>query len=158
MIYLFGFLTSFLLYFHLPEKPEMMNMEQLQVRTIKPENDTLYVVNFWATWCRPCINEMPFFINAEKKFSGSNIKLLLVSVDFMTEKQRVEKFINEKNIGNEVILLNAGNPNKWINIVDSTWSGAIPATVFYKQGKKVYFHEGEFTQTALDSIIKTKIK
>ena len=52
-----------------------------------------------------------------------------------------------------MLLLNAGNPNNWIDRVDSSWSGAIPATAFYQKGKKILFREGEFTQGELDSII-----
>ncbi|MBL7777534.1 MAG: TlpA family protein disulfide reductase [Chitinophagales bacterium] len=120
-------------------------------------DDTLYVVNFWATWCKPCVEEMPYFFAAADKFSNQKVKVIFVSLNSVKEKNTVQKFVNDRNIQQEVLLLNAGNPNVWINEIDSSWSGAIPATMFYKNGKKELFYEGEFTPQQLDSIIQSKI-
>ena len=49
---------------------------------LNSKTDTTYVINFWATWCKPCIKELPHFEALEKKFSGSKIKVILVSLDF----------------------------------------------------------------------------
>lgn len=120
-------------------------------------DDTLYVVNFWATWCKPCVEEMPYFVSAAQKFSNQKVKVIFVSLNSVKEKNTVQKFVNDRNIQQEVLLLNAGNPNVWINEIDSSWSGAIPATTFYKNGKKELFYEGEFTPQQLESIIQSKL-
>lgn len=135
---------------------KVVDFTQLQ-ELVKPSDDTLYVVNFWATWCKPCVEEMPYFVAAADKFSHQKVKVIFVSLNSAKEKATVQKFVGDKNIQQEVLLLNAGNPNVWINQIDSSWSGAIPATVFYKNGKKELFYEGEFTQQQLDSIIQSKI-
>lgn len=134
----------------------VITLEQLQKKTLL-NNDTLYVVNFWATWCKPCIAEMPYFEAAGKKFADKKVKVLLVSLDFLSEKERVAKFVTVKNLGSEVYLLNAGNPNNWVDKIDPAWSGALPATVMYKNSTKTFFREGDFTQAELDSLIQTKI-
>lgn len=141
----------------LSPKVKPVNLEQLQHDTQSKKNDTLYVLNFWATWCKPCVNELPFFENANSKFAGKKMKMILVSVNSSSDQQKVESFINEKAFKADVWML-SGNPNVWIDAIDPSWSGAIPATVMYRNGEKVLFHEGEYTQNELDSIIKIKIR
>lgn len=139
------------------KKVTVVNLEQLQALAIKPDNDSVYVVNFWATWCKPCVAEMPYFEEANAKFAGQKVKVVFVSLNSAKEEATVEKFVVAKNIQADVLLLNAGNPNVWIDKIEPAWSGSIPATILYKGGKKVFFHEGELKQAELDSIIKTKI-
>jgi thiol-disulfide isomerase/thioredoxin len=134
----------------------IVNFEQLQTQAATKQNDTLYVINFWATWCDPCVKELPYFQAESKKFQHSKVKMLFVSLNSMKELAKVRQFVTDKNLGPEVLLLNGGNPNDWIDKVDSSWSGAIPATVMYKHKKKLYFHEGELTQAELDKTIETK--
>lgn len=138
------------------KKVNVVDLPQLQAATIKPSNDSLYVVNFWATWCKPCVGEMPYFEEANTKFSAQKAKVIFVSLNSAKEEANVEKFVTTKNIQSEVLLLNAGNPNVWIDKIEPEWTGSIPATIMYKGGKKVFFYEGELKQAELDSIIKTK--
>lgn len=145
------------LFFLLQPPVHEITLEQLQAKVIRTDNDTLYVVNFWATWCKPCVAELPYFETAGEKYGTQKVKVLLVSLDFLREKQKVDKFVEDKNIKSEVALLNAGNPNIWIDKLEKEWAGAIPATILYHKGEKVFFREGEFEQTELDSLIQTKL-
>ena len=138
------------------KKVNVVSLEQLQATAIKPNNDSLYIVNFWATWCKPCVGEMPYFEEANTKFGAQKAKVVFVSLNSAKEEASVEKFIAAKNIQSEVLLLNAGNPNVWIDKIEPEWTGSIPATIMYKGGKKVFFQEGELKHAELDSIIKTK--
>ncbi len=150
---------SFLLPFLLLQKPvTVVTFKQLQAEASTKQNDTLYVVNFWATWCDQCVKELPGFQNAYSKFSSHKVKMIFVSINAVRELSKVQQFAADKNLQPEVVLLNGGNPNDWIDKVDSSWSGALPATVFYKHGKKMYFHEGELTQETLTQVIQTKNK
>ena len=114
----------------------------------------IVIVNFWATWCKPCITELPYFeqINAEMK--SEKFSVCLVNLDFNSKyKTSAVEFVRNKNLKSEVIHLNDTDPNKWINKIDSNWTGAIPATLIYNNGKKVFFREGEITYDELKSEI-----
>jgi thiol-disulfide isomerase/thioredoxin len=123
------------------------------------QSDTILVLNFWATWCKPCVKELPYFEALKKNYISSKVKVILVSLDFKREfESRVKPFIKENNITSEVLLLDEPDYNSWINKVDTTWSGAIPATIVIAQGKK-YFFEKEFTSSAeIENIIKPLIQ
>jgi thiol-disulfide isomerase/thioredoxin len=99
--------------------------------------DTTYVVNFWATWCKPCIKELPAFDSLFVKSKGTPTKVLLVSLDFKEDLQkRLVPFIKKNSIKAECVLLDESNGNDFINVISPDWSGAIPATLFKKGDKK----------------------
>jgi thiol-disulfide isomerase/thioredoxin len=151
--------VSLLMPFMLVQKPVgIVTFEQLQNEASAKQNDTLYVVNFWATWCDPCVHEIPYFQKVYNKLSTRKVKMIFVSLNAVRELAKVQQFADSKNLLPEVLVLNGGNPNNWIDKVDSSWSGSIPATVLYKHGKKLYFHEGELTEESLTSILQTKNK
>ena len=109
------------------------------------EGDTTYVINFWATWCGPCVKELPYFEDLpEVDPNGKPIKVILVSLDFINQlESRLIPFLNDNSIKSEVIFLKDSKYNDWIDRVDPEWSGAIPITVIYnKQGR--IFLEREF--------------
>jgi thiol-disulfide isomerase/thioredoxin len=100
------------------------------------------VVNFWATWCKPCVEELPFFEELTKKYAEDpDVNVLLVSLDFPKQIQsRLLPFIEKHQLQSEVVALLDVKANSWIDRISPEWSGAIPATVFY-QGEKNYFFE-----------------
>ncbi len=134
-----------------------MSLQQLQSST-QQQNDTLYIVNFWATWCRPCVAELPYFEKAAATYANKKLKILLVSVDGMREQRKVEAFVNSQKSEASFVLLSEQQPNEWINAVDSSWTGAIPATVFYRRGQKLLFLEKEMTEQELDSLIIKQVQ
>jgi thiol-disulfide isomerase/thioredoxin len=121
------------------------------------QNDSLYIVNFWASWCIPCREELPAFEKIGKKYANQKLKVLLVSLDIPNQvESRLIPFLRKNKIKSEVILLNDPNQNQWIDQVDSKWTGAIPFTVVYGKGfRNSYEHSLNFNE--LDSIIKLKI-
>ncbi|MCC6583912.1 MAG: redoxin domain-containing protein [Chitinophagales bacterium] len=135
----------------------ILNLAAFENRTLQ-KNDTLYVVNFWATWCKPCVTELPFFEQTAQAFSQQPVKIILVSQDAKTRAVQVNEFLKKNNYTSEAFILSAGNPNVWIDKIDSNWSGTIPVTLFYKNGMKVYFHEGDYASfDELEKIIHSKL-
>ncbi len=108
------------------------------------QNDTTYVVNFWATSCPPCIKEMPYFAALEQQYQQEKLTILLVSLDMKKDlDSRVKSFIKKHEIKPEVVLLADQNYSAWTDQIDSSWFGALPATLIVKNGKRK-FHFGAF--------------
>lgn len=144
----------------------LLNQTNAQVKVVKFEElndyitnqnpDQVKVINFWATWCAPCIKELPYFEALQKNHSDQNIKLLLVSLDFVEQKERVAKFLEKKDITANVWLLDETDANTYIDKIDSRWSGAIPMTLIIKPstGERIFL-EKELTKEELEQHINT---
>lgn len=130
------------------QQVKLLNIDQLNER-IKNGKDSTYVVNFWATWCAPCIKEMPHFEKLRAEHRSEKLAVLLVSVDFKSKlNSGVIPFVKRKNLKSEVFLLNESSPQEYIDRIDPSWSGSIPATIFIKNDKRK-FVESEFTYEQL---------
>ncbi|MDO5524227.1 MAG: TlpA family protein disulfide reductase [Bacteroidia bacterium] len=135
---------------------EVKNFEQLKP-LLHQQNDTLYVVNFWATWCAPCVKEVPYFEQIGQKYNNQKVKVLMISMDFPNQAEsRLAPFMEKNKMKNRVILLNDPRQNKWIPQVSEEWTGAIPATLVYRNNERE-FYQKEFTFDELDEIIQSKL-
>lgn len=115
--------------------------------------DTTYVVNFWATWCKPCVEELPGFDSLLTLNSSNKIKIILVSLDFKEElDKKIKPFLLKHNIKNECIVLDEINGNDFIDKISTNWSGAIPATLF-KKGNNQLFAEKKLKLLQLQNYI-----
>ncbi|RUT80082.1 TlpA family protein disulfide reductase [Ancylomarina longa] len=102
-------------------------------------NDTTYVINFWAVWCKPCVKELPEFEKIRKAYAAKNLKVVLVSLDFGAHAaDRVRKFLDRKEIHAHAIILDDPDANAWIEKVDENWDGAIPVTLIYNKEKRIF--------------------
>ncbi len=116
-------------------------------KRIKNNSDTTYIVNFWATWCAPCVKELPDFDSISKVYRDEKVKVLLVTMDFKEDlASKVLPFIKAKNIFSEVLLLDEINGNYFIPKVSDAWTGALPATLIINQKKNFnHFFEKKLT-------------
>ncbi|WP_299668609.1 TlpA disulfide reductase family protein [uncultured Polaribacter sp.] len=125
---------------------------------LEKKDDKIYVVNFWATWCGPCVKELPEFEKLGKEYADKNVEVLLVSLDFPKQvAKKLIPFIKKKNLQSKVVLLDDINEDVWIKAIDSTWSGAIPATLIYNKHKRK-FYEQSFDYKTLETEIKNFLK
>ncbi len=131
------------------------DFDMLEKKLLQKKNDTTYVVNFWATWCKPCVKELPHFEQLGASYSEEKVKVVLVSIDFPEYlNTKVLPFIKKHNLKSEVILLDDGDVNTWIPKVSEQWEGSIPATlIFNKKGK--FFYEQPFSYHELEKIVKS---
>ena len=140
-------------------KIEVYNFEQLE-KEWTVSGDSVVIVNFWATWCKPCVEELPEFEKLNKWISGKKAKLLLVSLDFPKQlKTSLIPFVKQKKLQSKVVLLDGGNPNNWIDRVSTDWSGAIPATLIISQSKNFKeFKEKQCSFEEIKSIIHSLLE
>ena len=126
---------------------------------INTSSDTTYVINFWASWCKPCVKEISEFEELNSKYSSKKVKVVLVSLDFKRDVEtRVGSLIKQKQLKSQVVLLDDLDYNSWIDRVDKSWGGAIPATLFVNNfSKKRQFFEKEFTFEELEQTVKQLI-
>jgi len=137
-------------------KVEVIQVEDLE-NILALEDDTVRIVNFWATWCGPCVKEMPDFEEFRVDYSNKKVKLIFISLDWLEHLDgKVIPFLEKKNIGGKVMLLDDVNYDAWLPKVDKRWGGSIPATLVYGGGKngEHYFHEGMMKYKDLEKVVE----
>lgn len=134
---------------------KIIDVPELEKIMVQSEGDNLKVINFWATWCKPCVKELPYFVNAQNQFP--DVEFIYMSIDFSENAAKAEKFAQKKKLNpSGLYLIDDVDYNSWIDKVSPEWSGAIPATLIMKDGKK-YFYEKEFHEGELEELIKQKL-
>ena len=138
------------------ESIKIMNFDEFEPLLYR-DTDSVYVINFWATWCAPCVREIPAFEKLNEVYEGKKVKVILVSLDFPNQlESRVVPFVNDMNVQSQVILLDERNPNRWIPLVSEEWTGAIPATIIYSRDFRG-FYQREFHFEELEELIQPLI-
>lgn len=112
------------------------------------------LVNFWATWCAPCREEMPQLAALETKYKGKKFKLITVSCDEPGEASSALRFLEEHRIPAPVYLKQAASDDHFIGSVDDKWSGALPALFLYdRKGQKTRAFIGATDMKTLEDSI-----
>lgn len=135
------------------QEVRLIQLDELEKR-VQNGKDSFYIINYWATWCAPCVKELPYFDRFQKEHANQPVKVLLVSLDFLSQyKKGVIPFVKKKGIRSEVFLLNEQDQQTYIERISTKWSGAPPATAFINRKKDTTeFYEKEFTY---ESLLKT---
>lgn len=125
---------------------------------LNKKDDKVYIINFWATWCAPCVKELPYFEKLNTEYSDKNVKVLLVSLDFPhLYESKLKPFIKNKKLKSKVVALDDVDMNAWIPKVNENWSGSLPATIIYKNSTSKFF-EQSFTYEELEKEVKQFLK
>ena len=137
------------------QKPApVLDFEELQ-EYLRQFGDRTIVVNFWATWCAPCVKELPYFEQATARYDESEVIVVLLSLDFKKHMDsKLNPFIRENEIRSRVVLLNAPDANKWIDRISPEWSGAIPATLVIKGNRRAFYEKSFESFEELNEIIQ----
>jgi thiol-disulfide isomerase/thioredoxin len=105
------------------------------------DDDQTYVINFWATWCQPCVEELPYF---ERLAAETDARVIMVSLDFKRDvRTKLKAFVEGRPFKLPVVALTDAKYDRWIDRVDPNWGGAIPVTVV-RRGERKEFHDGKF--------------
>ncbi|RAK65891.1 TlpA disulfide reductase family protein [Hymenobacter edaphi] len=118
------------------QQVRVVKLPALQQLLQRP-TDTTYVVNFWATWCKPCIEELPHFEQLRAKYARQKVQVLLVSLDFPSKLDaKVRPFVQKQGLKSRVWLLNETDQNAYIDAIDRQWSGALPFTLVLNNARQ----------------------
>lgn len=121
------------------------------------KSDSPAIVSFWATWCKPCLGEIPYFEALAAKYKEKGVKLLLVSLDMEEDyPNAIVSTIQKRKFISEVVWLDETNADYFCPKIDSSWSGALPSTLLInnKKGYRKFFEEAIPEQKLEQEILK----
>jgi thiol-disulfide isomerase/thioredoxin len=127
-------------------------------KTIK-ESKTPLIVNFWATFCVPCIQEMPYFQEMARLYQSQNVSLLFVSLDLQEAyPTKVNAMAKKLQLSFPVVWLNETNADYFCPKIDTTWSGGMPSSLFVNNATGYHkFFEDQLSKEKLEGVIKEMI-
>lgn len=137
---------------------ESWKLEDLKKAMTKADRPTIF--NFWATFCKPCIEEIPYFQELVKKYDSAGVRLVLVSLDAKElYPQKISAFAKKRGFTAPIVFLDETNADQFCPAVDDRWSGAIPASLFVNNGKRYRaFFEEQLTRKQLEKEIQNMLK
>jgi len=136
------------------QKAELVRLDKLQT-LIASRDQPIQIINFWATWCAPCMKELPLLEKLNQERSDVKVTLVSMDIDLDPNPEKVYKFVSRKNIQSRVVILDERDPNSWISKIDKNWSGALPATLIVNSATgKRRFWERELRQGDLERLIE----
>jgi thiol-disulfide isomerase/thioredoxin len=115
------------------EPVKLVKPEQYKSRVVAPKKGRVLVVNFWATWCDPCREEMPALVAVSKRFPAKDVAVVLVSVDSLKTTPDVGKFLAKEKVPFVCWQAKGHDPQTFVDAVDKGWSGAVPYTLVYSR-------------------------
>jgi len=123
-------------------------------RAVRAQRGRVVVVNFWATWCEPCVKEFPDFVALARE--RKDVAVISVTIDDRADRPAVEEFLKKQKAPFPVYIKADGNDEAFINGIDTKWSGAVPLTIVYDaSGQRTYFDEREITRAELEKLLPT---
>ena len=129
--------------------------EKAHSSVLAQNKGTIVLIDFWATWCAPCLTELPQLVALEKKLAGKGFRLITVSADEPEDKEAALKFLQEHSVTNPAYLKQVADDDKFINFIDKKWSGALPGLFLYdRNGKLARSFIGETGMSTLEKAIQ----
>jgi len=137
------------------EPVKLVKPEQYRARVVAAKTGRVVLVNFWATWCDPCREEMPALVSAAKRFSSKDLAVALVSTDSLKKAADVRKFLASGKIPFVCWQAKSSDPQRFIDAVDKSWNGAVPYTLVYdRKGELVARLAGPQTEKSFGEAVR----
>ena len=144
-------------------KTDAQQIQKIKIKVLTDltaTSDSVLIINFWATFCKPCVEEIPDLIKLAKKYKKEKASLYLVSLDLEDYyPEKIKKFVAKKKYAAKIAWLDESNADYFCAFIDASWSGAIPATLFInnKNGYKK-FYEKQLSATEIEVAIKAALQ
>jgi thiol-disulfide isomerase/thioredoxin len=139
---------------------EIKKIKADDLKSYIEKSDHPLIVNFWATYCTPCIQEIPYFQTETKKYTSEGVELILVSLDLPDfYPAKISSFVKKEKFTAPVMWLNESNADYFCPKIDKNWTGGIPSTLFVNN--KTHYHkffERQLTEPQVEENIKTLLK
>ena len=137
------------------EPVKLVRPEQYRARVVAAKKGRVLLVNFWATWCDPCREEMPALVSAAKGLSSKDVAVALVSTDSLKKTPDVEKFLASGTVPFVCWQVKSADPQRFIDAVDKSWNGAVPYTLVYdRKGELVARLAGPQTEKSFGEAVR----
>jgi peroxiredoxin len=108
-------------------------------RLAKNDTKKLLVVNLWATWCAPCVAELPEFVTMNRMYRKRNFQLVTISLDEPEKRDDALKVLQENHVAATNYLLHTKDRDKFAEALDPEWPGPVPYTLLIAPGGKVIY-------------------
>lgn len=132
----------------------------IDINSLIEKSDSILIINFWATFCKPCVEEIPDLIKFANKYKKEQVALYLVSLDLADYyPAKIKKFVTAKKYAANIAWLDETNADYFCPIISADWSGAIPATLIVNK-KNGYrkFYEKKLSAAEIEKEIKLALK
>jgi thiol-disulfide isomerase/thioredoxin len=124
-------------------------------RMIAAQRGKIVLVDFWATWCDPCREELPLLAALERKLRARGVVLMTISADEPEQEMAAAEFLSSSGIDGPAYIKRAKSDEDFINSIDRTWSGALPGLFLYdRHGKRAASFVGETNVSDLEKAIR----
>lgn len=121
---------------------EPVTLEEVDIDGVKAlvsnQTDKLLLLNVWATWCGPCVMELPSFIEINRMYRGRDFEMVTISTDKLFQKQKAFDMLKKIEASNRNFIYSGIQIYDLIEVIDEDWSGALPYTLLIEPGGKVH--------------------
>jgi thiol-disulfide isomerase/thioredoxin len=141
---------------------EPVNLEVIDDAGIQAllKNDTKNVrlINVWATWCGPCVTEMPEFVDMNRMYRRREFEFITLSADKPDKKERAHEMLKKMQASSKNYIYNSADQYKLIEAIDPKWQGALPYTLLIAPGGKVLYRtQGSIEPQAMKKMIVEQV-
>jgi thiol-disulfide isomerase/thioredoxin len=135
-----------------PSVPDFRTIDDTEIRKLPKMHHTV-VLNFWATWCEPCVAEIPLLTDYQKHHPDATV--IGISMDERKNEAEVHEFIKQHKMQYQVYLRKGGEDfEAMVNAIDPNWIGGLPATFVYRDGKRIFSKTGQLNKGELERILE----
>jgi len=122
---------------------------------IREQQGQVVVINFWATWCGPCREELPYFVDLHRKQQDRGLVVIAISMDEPEDMEKAQRFLQEQGARFPSYIRGFRDFEDFVNAIDPSWSGALPATfIFDRSGSLQFKRVGEITRDELQKAVE----